>query len=124
MNKAIQDIQRLLPVLEMAFQAEQLKMAQIGLRINDLKRQISEIERPEKSDPSEASWRTGADVLWETWVKDRKVLINQELVLAYRDREHARGRLVERLSKLEAARQIKRRVATNEEKTAARRSSW
>lgn len=124
MSKVIQDIQRLLPVLEMAFQAEQLKMAQISLRINDLKRQIHEIERPEKPDPSEASWRTGADVLWEAWVKDHKVLINQELLLAYRDREHARGRLAKRLSKLEAARQLKHRVATNERKIAARRSNW
>lgn len=124
MSDPLLEIRRLLPVLDMAFKAEQLKMAHVARRISGLRKQLSDLERPQSFDPMSIASRTGADVLWETWVKDRKALINQELALAHRDRELARSRLVETLSKLESAKQMEKRSAQDARQIASRRSSW
>ncbi|MCF2871603.1 hypothetical protein L0664_11055 [Octadecabacter sp. G9-8] len=120
------DMERLLPLLEMAYQADQLKMAKILARIRDLRAQLDALERPQTL-PSEditAATLVGADLLWERWVHDRKVLINQELALALRDREMAKDGLTKALSKREAAKQVQKRVSIGVRQTQERRSSW
>ncbi|MBU2992381.1 hypothetical protein Q4555_09275 [Octadecabacter sp. 1_MG-2023] len=124
MTGKLTSFRRLIPVLDMAFQAEQLKMAQVLSHIEGLAKQLAELERPQSVDPLSLASRTGADVLWETWAKDKKVLINQELARAFRDREILRERLVKTLSKLEAAKQMEQRAVLEERQLALRRSSW
>lgn len=124
MTNPLSDIRRLLPMLDTAFQAEQVKMAKILARIRDLKQQLVSLETPETFDPLTMASRGGADILWETWVQERKTLINQEIVLAARDREAVRGAVIAALSKLEAAKQMEARATLNARQTAARRSTW
>ena len=121
---AASDINRLLPLLEMGFQAEQLKMAKIASRIAKLRRQLAEIDRPQSSDFMSPASRAGADLRWETWAHDRKTLINQELALALRDREMARDQMRKALSKFEAAKQVADRMRKSQAQVAARRASW
>lgn len=124
MTGQLADIRRLLPILEMAFQAEQLKMAKITGRMTALRAQLADLDRPEAFDPMGSAARGGADILWETWVQDRKVLINQELAHAARDREAARGDMVAALSKLEAAKQLEARAQFSARQVTARRANW
>lgn len=124
MSKALKDIRRLLPALDAAFQAEQLKMARIVARIRDLQKQANDLERPDRFDPLTMSTRGGADLLWERWVKDRKALISRELAFAARDREAAKGDMIAALSKLEAARQMERRATKEADQITSRRADW
>jgi hypothetical protein len=126
MSDASKNLARLLPLLEMAYQAEQQKMAKILNRINTLREKLHALERPNPLATSEINVATlaGADILWESWVQDRKILINRELALAFRDREAAKESVVKALSKFEATKQVERRVRTTAERTRERRSSW
>jgi len=124
MTSDLNDIRRVIPVLEMAFRAEQLKMAKIVQRIADLRAQLTSLDRSESFDPLSTANRMGADVLWETWVQERKTLIMQEQALALRDREAQRSQLIAALSKLEAAKQVERRAAQHAKQQVLRRSSW
>ena len=123
MTAGPQAISRLIPVLDMAFQAEQIKMAKIARRIAALRDQLKDLDRPESFDPMSVASRMGADVLWETWVQDRKMLIMQEMAHAMRDREAQRSLLVAALSKLEAAKQVEARVTFLAKQQAVRRSN-
>jgi hypothetical protein len=120
------DIGKLLPLLEMAYQAEQLKMAKIITRIQDLRSQLQALERPRRASAPDINVATmaGVDLLWERWVQDRKVLINQELALASRDRELAKALVVKALSKLEAAKQVSAYTVDKARIVRERRSSW
>ena len=124
MNDQLDHIRKLLPVLNMAFQAEQLKMTKIVERISGLKQQLCDLDRPDVFDPMTTASRGGADILWETWAQDRKVLIHQEIAIAARDREAAKGALIAALSKLEAAKQIESRAIAAARQLKARRASW
>ena len=124
MTENLDGLRKLIPVLDMSFQAEQLKMAKIARRISDLRDQLKALERPESFDPMSAATRMGADVLWETWVQERKVLITQEMALVMRDREAQRDALIAALSKLEAAKQVEKRATLLAQQQAARRSNW
>ncbi len=124
MNTQLLDIRRMLPLLNMAFQAEQLKLAKITQRINGLKQQLDTLDRPGDFDPMGAAARLGADVLWETWVQDRRKLINQELALAARDREIAKAQLIAALSKREAAKQLELRATAAAWALQERRASY
>jgi len=124
MTSDLNDIRRVIPVLEMAFRAEQLKMAKIVQRIADLRAQLTSLDRSESFDPLSTANRMGADVLWETWVQERKTLIMQEQALALRDREAQRSQLIAALSKLEAAKQVERRASQHAKQQVLRRSSW
>jgi len=126
MADVLADIQRLLPMLDMAYRAEQMKMAKIVTRMNELNAQLSALERPEHGDDDSLSAATlaGADLLWQGWVQNRKSLINRELALASRDRESAKTSLVKALSKLEAAKQMMARVQSDARRLSERRSSW
>jgi len=126
MSQSIDDIRRLLPVLEMAFQAQQLRMAKINKRVDTLKAQLREIDRPtsHQADPMNPAVRAGADMRWQSWAQDRKILINQEMAIAMRDREAVRVDMRSALSKLEAARRVEHRIAIDHQKDISRRSSW
>lgn len=126
MKEASKNINRLLPVLEMVFQAEQIKMAQVNLRIEDLQFQLRQIERPSSTSdfyisPAE---KAGADMLWQSWAEDRRTLINQELAHAMRDKEQVRSSMKQALSKREAAKQIEAHASREAIQRLARRSSW
>lgn len=121
----LKDIRRLLPVLEMAFQAEQVKMGKVARRITELKAQLSALERPPAPSPDTISPATmaGADLRWAAWAQARKSLINQELALAMRDRDAARIQMAQALSKREAAREMEARSFLAQQQKIARRSS-
>lgn len=124
MPSSLKATERLLPLLEMAFQAEQMKMSKIVQRINLLNEKLREIDRPMRSEPLSAATRAGADLRWDAWAQDRKKVINQEMALAFRDREQARGNMIEALSKLEAAKKMQMSAASQERQVAIRRASW
>ena len=116
--------ERLLPLLEMAFQTEQMKMSKIVQRINLLNVKLREIDRPMRSEPLSAATRAGADLRWDAWAQDRKTVINQEMAVTLRDREQARGAMVAALSKLEAAKKMQMNTASQARQIAIRRASW
>lgn len=116
-------IRRLLPVLDAAFQAEQMKMAKIVRRIADLQVQLTQLDRPRVSDFMNPAAMAGADLRWERWVQDRRKLLSQEIALAARDREAAKDGLRAALSKREAAKQIERKLSANAKQLTARRAS-
>ena len=126
MSDTLQNLARLLPLLDMAYKAEQMKMAKVLSRIRNLKTKIEALDRPQKvpSQDIDAATMAGADLLWETWAEDRKVLINRELALAYQDREAAKEGLAQSLSKLEAAKQVHRQATLAAKQLQERRSSW
>lgn len=112
MTQDRQDIRRLLPVLDMAFQAEQVKMAAIMRRIEALQQQLADIDRPQgHSDTFDPATRAGANMLWQTWVQDRKKRINRELSKVMAERERARDGMKQALAKVEAARTIAAQAA-------------
>ncbi|AKS47798.1 hypothetical protein SAMN05444287_2545 [Octadecabacter temperatus] len=124
MSDSLNATTRLLPLLEMAFQAEQMKMAKIVQRINMLNEKLKEIDRPMRSEPLSAATRAGADLRWDTWAQERKKVVNQELALELRDREQARDHMIAALSKLEAAKKMQANAVSQARQTAIRRASW
>jgi hypothetical protein len=124
MTNPLHDIQRLLPLLDMAFQAEQMKMAKIAQRISDLKQSLLDLDRPARAEPLSPATLAGADLRWDTWAHERKLLINQELIVALRNREAVRGHMIAALSKLEAAKRIETRAQRDVRQIAQRRASW
>lgn len=124
MNDQRANLENLLPLLDMAFQAEQVKMAKVVARIEALKQQLRDLDRPTRAEPLSAAMRTGADLRWDAWAHDRKLMINQELAIASRDRERIKGDLIAALSKAEAAKRMQSRAKTVENQRAQRRSSW
>lgn len=124
MTNPLQDIQRLLPLLDMAFQAEQMKMAKIAQRISDHKQSLLDLDRPARAEPLSPATLAGADLRWDTWAHERKLLINQELIVALRNREAVRGHMIAALSKLEAAKRIETRAQRDVRQIAQRRASW
>jgi hypothetical protein len=118
-----QDIRRLLPVLDMAFQAEQVKMAGIMRRIDLLQQQLADIDRPQGSvDTFDPATRASANILWQTWVQERKKLINRELAKVMAERERTRDGMKRALAKVEAARTIEVRAAAERRMRLDRRS--
>jgi len=124
MTDKLDQICQLLSLLDIAFQAEQLKMGKIKNRINLLKLQMMEIDKPMRVAALSAANLAGADLRWDAWVHDRKLLINQELAHAFRDREAARGEMIKALSKREAAKQMYNRAKANADQVAKSRASW
>lgn len=122
MTKALSDIERLLPLLEMAFRAEQVKMAKINARIGALNVQMDELDRPRSKSDLSAATRAGADLFWSNWAQQRKILINQEIALAAQEREHVRASVAAALSKLEAARQVHSRALFDEKRLQSKRA--
>ncbi len=124
MTKTLDDIERLLPLLDMAFQAQKVKMQKIARRIANLRKAIQDLDRPASHEPLSAATLAGADLRWDAWAHDRKLSINQDLALAFRDREVVRGDMVAALSKLEAAKEIQTRALADARQIAQRRASW
>ena len=124
MSTSSAKIGQLLPVLEAVFRAKQVNLAKINLRIKELKAQLASLDRPIDADLKTPAKRAGADVLWDTWVLDRRKLIMQELAIASRDRENFRVVVAAALAKLEAARRLNEHLCREAGKTAERRASW
>lgn len=122
MSVSLTDVERLLPLLEMAFQVEQVKMGKIVSRMADLKKQLDDLNRPSSVDPLSLATRAGADMRWATWVEHRKTLINKELAKAAQERERARANVAAALSKLDAARQLQARAVLEARRLAERRA--
>lgn len=123
MSTPLTEIERLLPLLEMAFQAEQVRMAKVVARITALKDQIEQLDRPRPSNAFSPASKTGADMRWATWAQQRKTLINQEIALAAQQRETVRADVAAALSKLEAARQVHARALVDARRKEARRAT-
>jgi len=124
MSTSIQDIERLLPVLETAFQAEQMKMSRVARRIADLQQALADLARPKPTEPLSAATLAGADLRWDAWAHERKLSINRQLALTYVERERMRKNLIAALSKLEAAKQVHKRAHAAAHQIAQRRASW
>lgn len=117
-------IGQLLPVLDAVFRAKQVHLAKINLRIDELKTQLASLDRPVDADLKTPAMRAGADVLWDTWVQDRRKLIMQEIAIASRDRENSRAVVAAALAKLEAARRLNKHLCQEAGKTIERRANW
>ena len=117
-------IGQLLPVLDAAFRAKQAQLAKANQRIEELKVQLVSLDQPAGAGIETPAKRAGADVLWSTWVQERRKLIMQELALANRDRENARVVVAAALAKLEAARKLNDHQLQAAVKTSERRASW
>lgn len=124
MTEKSSQIDSLLPVLESVFQAKQVSLARIGRRIQNLKAQLKQLDRPFQSGLESAAVRSGADVRWEAWAQERRKLIMQELALAARDRENERVVVARALAKLEAARTLSARLSKEQKRLAEKRASW
>lgn len=122
MTDTLREIERLLPLLEMAFQAEQVRMVKIASRIAELKDQIEQLDRPRPSATFSAATLAGADMRWATWAQQRKTLINQEMAVAAQKREQCRADVAAALSKLEAAREVRARALLDARRLQSRRS--
>ncbi|MGJ8611731.1 MAG: hypothetical protein ACSHWY_11585 [Octadecabacter sp.] len=123
MSTSVQDIDRLLPVLETAFQAEQMKMARVARRIADLQQSLADLARP-KTEPLSAATLAGADLRWDAWAHERKLAINRQLALVFVERERMRKTMIAALAKLEAAKQVQKRAHADVRQIAQRRASW
>ena len=124
MNEKSSQLDSLLPILESVFQAKQGDLARINQRIQNLKAQLAQLDRPFQSGLGSAAVRAGADVRWEAWAQDRRKLIMQELALAARDRENERVVVARALAKLEAARALSTRFSKEKQRLAEKRASW
>lgn len=124
MTSKTSQIESLLPLLDSVFRAKQVRLAQVNQRIKDLRAQLATLDKPAGTDLNAPATRAGADVLWDTWVQDKRKLIMRELALAARDRENERVIVAAALSKLEAARQLSARLSKEDQKVAERRASW
>ena len=124
MTSKSSQIRGLVPVLDAVFRAKQTRLAKINQRIIDLKAQLASLDRPHNADLDAPATRAGADVLWDTWVQDRRKLILKELALAARDRENERVVVAKALAKLEATRKLSIRLSKADKEEAERRASW
>ncbi len=124
MSSKSSQILDLIPILDAVFRAKQTRLAKINQRIIDLKAQLASLDRPQDADLDAPATRAGADVLWDTWVQDRRKLIMKELALAARDRENERVVVANALAKLEATRKLSVRLSKADKEEAERRASW
>jgi len=124
MGNSTTSIDRLLPLLEMVFQAENMKMAKVVGTISALNTQLADLNTAQSFDPMSIEGRKGADVLWEAWVENRKALINKQLADAAREREVLRETMCAALAKLEAAKQVSDKVANQARLVRERRLNW
>lgn len=120
------NIARLLPLFEMAYEVEQMKVAKITAKMDRLRRQLSALDRPKDTTAGTltAAVVAGADLRWEKWAQDRKALINRELAKAARDREQAKTGLIKALSKREAAKQMQSVAMRDLERLTQRRRDF
>ncbi|SLN32014.1 hypothetical protein [Pseudooctadecabacter jejudonensis] len=124
MSAKLDQIQQLLPMLDMVYRAKQSHLQNAARRVQELRTQLAELDRPVSECFDDPSTRAGANLLWETWVIDRKKKINQEMAHAARDREEAKAKVAQALAKLEAARAVYEDVLREHLRSKDRRASW
>lgn len=117
-------LNKLTPMLEIAYQSRHMQLTVIARRILDLKAQVSDLDKPRAADLNQPSTRAGADILWETWVTERKTKLQQEIARASRDLENMRHTVAQALAKLEVARNLEAKLSVEQNQTQERRASW
>jgi len=115
---------KLVPLLEAAFRAKQSELSQVMMRMANLQSQIYALDHPQYADHDTPAMRAGANLRWDTWVENRKLLISRELIDAARQRETLRGQVAQAMAKAEAARKLFERTKAVDQKVMERRSSW
>lgn len=116
-------IYALISVLQIAFQAKQTELAEINRLIMKLVEQHRQIDQPVSCDPESPAIRSGADLRWAKWAESRKILINQELALAYSSKEQKRAEVSQALARLEAARKVRDNLETRKKAQILRRAN-
>lgn len=124
MTSHSEQLTKVLPMLEVAYQSKHMKLAAIARRIATLKAQVAQLDRPRGGDLAQPSTRAGADVLWETWVMGRKTVLQRDIALASRDLENHRADVAQAFAKLEVARRLQQKLQAEDAKAAERRISW
>lgn len=124
MTAPSRQLARLVPMLEAVYQAKQAGLGRLMARMADLRAQHHELDHPDYAPPDSAAARAGANLRWDTWVEQRKTLINRELLEAARQREVIRADVAQSLARLEAARKALDRARTQENEQSKRRASW
>jgi len=110
-------------MLDMVYRAEQVKLSQILRRMEDLKRQLDELDRPKIYEDIDPVRLASINLRWETWVFERKKNIMIELANAARDREAQRPKVAEALARREAASKVLKVATSKNELTRSRRFS-
>lgn len=113
-------LSQLTPVVELAFQAAQRNLAQHKARVRELEQQLSELEmarsnaldnRPTEDDPALVA---GADVLWQTWIDQRRKDINMELARLASEKPTLMAQLRKAFGKKEAVNGLLQEQIENE----------
>ena len=124
MTDRTSQLAKLVSLLEAVFQAKQSEMSSVISRISELQSQLYALDHPKHAAHNTPAMRAGANLLWDTWVEDRKLLIGKELLEAARQREALRAEVAHALAKAEAARTLLDRTTREDRKLSERRSSW
>ena len=121
MTDQLRQLQRLAPVLNSVFLAEQSKLAGINARIEGLKEQLRSLDRKHELQLHDPAIRAGADMRWRTWVQDRRTLINREILSLKRQRLDIKQRVAKALSRLEACKSLVEKTQAEADALRARR---
>ncbi len=114
------DLKQISPLLEAVHKAEEAKLARITkaeirlrAQLEELQkaRQLSVQDRPVESD---AARRAGADVVWQTWIDQRRAEINFELAQLAAKKPAAIAALKLAFGRKDAIRQMTKRVKRDE----------
>ncbi len=124
MTEPSRQLARLVPMLEAVYRSKQAGLGRLVTRIADLQAQHHDLDHPDYAPPDSTAARAGANLRWDTWVEQRKTLINRELIEAARQREAIRADVAQSLARLEAARKALDRARTLENEQSQRRASW
>ena len=91
-------------MLEAVYQSKQAGLGRLTARMVDLRSQRHALDHPDYAAPDSAAARAGANLRWDTWVEQRKTLINREPSEAARQRELIRSDVAQALARLEPCR--------------------
>lgn len=101
-------------VLEAAFQVEQMQMAELTSRIDLIRDRLTALRQSSARTPKseiDPAQRVGADILWESWADSRRRDLNSKLALLRQEKELRHEKLVRAFGKLQAVREMSRRLA-------------
>lgn len=98
------DLKKLVPIVDMVFQTEQAKMADINKRIAALKQALDGLTatRSQTKHQLDPATKAGADLRWMAWAEARRKAINLELAKAMGEREAMREALQRAFGRVQA----------------------
>jgi hypothetical protein len=117
---SIKGLKQISPLLEALQRSEEAKLARITASEVRLRAQLDELrktrrslaeDRPIESDPAR---RAGADVLWQTWIDQRRTDINLELAQLASKKPIAVAALKLAFGRREAVRQLTKKIEREE----------